>query len=145
MEEKGQLDLLTKKEALMLTRKKDKLINYLGGIRDLKGIPNYLFVIDAVKENIAVHEAKKLGMKIIAPLDTNCDPDLIDYPIPGNDDAIRSINLYCKEIADAVIEGKAAAEEDVEEPEAAAAENETAQEAQAAQEETAEQKEEGRE
>ncbi len=144
MEEKGQLDLLTKKEALMLTRKKDKLINYLGGIRNLKDIPNYLFVIDAVKENIAVHEARKLGMKIIAPLDTNCDPDLIDYPIPGNDDAIRSINLYCKEIADAIIEGRAAAEEEVEDPEAAQpeAETETAQENDAVEEKAAEQKQE---
>ena len=66
-----------------------------------------LFVIDAVKENIAVKEARRLGMKVIAPLDTNCDPDVIDYPIPGNDDAIRSINLFCKEMADAIIEGKA--------------------------------------
>ena len=113
MEEKGQMDLLTKKEALMLTRKKNKLIEYLGGIRNMKQIPQYLFVVDAVKEHIAVLEAKKLGMKVIAPLDTNCDPDFIDYPIPGNDDAIRSINLYCKEMADAIIEGRAAAEEDV--------------------------------
>ncbi len=115
MEEKGQMDLLTKKEALMLTRKKEKLIDYLGGIRDMKQIPEFLFVVDAVKEHIAVLEAKKLGMKIVAPLDTNCDPDLIDYPIPGNDDAIRSINLYCKEMADAILEGKAAREESEEE------------------------------
>ena len=67
-----------------------------------------MFVIDAVKEHIAVKEAKRMGMKVVAPLDTNCDPDVIDYPIPGNDDAIRSINLFCKEMAEAIIEGKAA-------------------------------------
>ncbi len=67
-----------------------------------------MFVVDAVKEHIAVKEAKRMGMKVIAPLDTNCDPDVIDYPIPGNDDAIRSINLFCKEMAEAIIEGKAA-------------------------------------
>jgi small subunit ribosomal protein S2 len=74
----------------------------------MKKLPDMMFVIDAVKEHIAVKEAKRMGMKVIAPLDTNCDPDVIDYPIPGNDDAIRSINLFCKEIADAIIEGKAA-------------------------------------
>lgn len=111
MEEKGQMELLTKKEALMLSRKKAKLIDYLGGIRNMKQIPEFLFVVDAVKEHIAVLEAKKLGMKVVAPLDTNCDPDFIDYPIPGNDDAIRSINLYCKEMADAILEGRAAAAE----------------------------------
>jgi small subunit ribosomal protein S2 len=107
MEENGQINLLTKKEALMLRRKKEKLLSYLEGYRHMKELPDMLFVIDAVKEHIAVKEARRLGMKVIAPLDTNCDPDLIDYPIPGNDDAIRSINLFCKEIADAIIEGKA--------------------------------------
>ncbi len=111
MEENGQINLLTKKEALMLRRKKEKLLSYLEGYRNMKNFPDMLFVIDAVKENIAVKEARRLGMKVIAPLDTNCDPDLIDYPIPGNDDAIRSINLFCKEIADAIIEGKAIFEE----------------------------------
>ena len=108
MEENGQIDLLTKKEALMLKRKKEKLNSYLEGYRHMKKLPDMMFVIDAVKENIAVKEARRMGMKVIAPLDTNCDPDLIDLPIPGNDDAIRSINLFCKEIADAIIEGKAA-------------------------------------
>jgi len=108
MEENGQLDLLTKKEALMLLRKKEKLNSYLEGFRHMKKLPDMMFVIDAVKEHIAVKEAKRMGMKVVAPLDTNCDPDMIDYPIPGNDDAIRSINLFCKEIADAIIEGKAA-------------------------------------
>ncbi len=118
MEENGQINLLTKKEALMLRRKKEKLLRYLEGYRDVKKTPDMLFVIDAVKEHIAIKEARRMGMKIIAPLDTNCDPDLIDYPIPGNDDAIRSINLFCREIADAIIEGKAlAAEESGEEAE----------------------------
>ena len=108
MEENGQLDMLTKKEALMLLRKKEKLSSYLEGFRHMKKLPDMMFVVDAVKEHIAVKEAKRLGMKVIAPLDTNCDPDVIDYPIPGNDDAIRSINLFCKEMAEAIIEGKAA-------------------------------------
>jgi len=107
MEENGQIDLLTKKEALMLLRKKEKLSSYLEGFRYMKKLPDMVFVVDAVKEHIAVKEARRMGMKVIAPLDTNCDPDVIDYPIPGNDDAIRSINLFCREIADAVIEGKA--------------------------------------
>ncbi len=108
MEENGQLDLLTKKEALMLLRKKEKLSSYLEGFRHMKKLPEMMFVIDAVKEHIAVKEAKRMGMKVVAPLDTNCDPDVIDYPIPGNDDAIRSINLFCQEMAEAIIEGKAA-------------------------------------
>jgi small subunit ribosomal protein S2 len=111
MEETGQINLLTKKEALMLVRKKQKLLSYLEGYRNVDKTPDFLFVIDAVKEHIAVKEARRMGMKIVAPLDTNCDPDLIDYPIPGNDDAIRSINLFCREIADAIIEGKAIAAE----------------------------------
>jgi len=118
MEESGQINLLTKKEALMLMRKKEKLQSYLEGIRHMKELPDMLFVIDAVKEHIAVKEARRMGMKVIAPLDTNCDPDLVDYPIPGNDDAIRSINLFCKEIADAIIEGQTQkAEEEGEEVE----------------------------
>jgi len=107
MEETGQIDLLTKKEALMLKRKKEKLSSYLEGFRHMKKLPDMMFVVDAVKEHIAVKEARRLGMKVIAPLDTNCDPDMVDYPIPGNDDAIRSINLFCKEMAEAIIEGKA--------------------------------------
>jgi small subunit ribosomal protein S2 len=107
MEESGQLELLTKKEALMLIRKKEKLSSYLEGFRYMKKLPDMMFVIDAVKEHIAVKEARRMGMKVIAPLDTNCDPDVVDYPIPGNDDAIRSINLFCKEIAEAIIEGQA--------------------------------------
>jgi len=111
MQENGQIELLTKKEALMLLRKKEKLNSYLEGYRYMKKMPDMLFVVDAVKEHIAVKEARRLGMKVVAPLDTNCDPDVIDYPIPGNDDAIRSINLFCKEMAEAIIEGQAAAAE----------------------------------
>ena len=111
MEENGQIDMLTKKEALMLLRKKEKLSSYLEGFRYMKKLPDMMFVVDAVKEHIAVKEAKRMGMKVVAPLDTNCDPDVIDYPIPGNDDAHRSISIYCKEMAEAIIEGKAAYDE----------------------------------
>lgn len=106
MEESGQMELLTKKEALVLKRKKEKLQKYFGGVRDLKKLPDMIFVVDAVKERIAVKEAIRLGIPVVAPLDTNCDPDLITYPIPGNDDAIRSIQLFCKEMAEAINEGK---------------------------------------
>lgn len=107
MQENGQIDLLTKKEALMLSRKKDKLEAYFGGIRNMKTLPDLMFVIDAAKEHIAVNEANCLNIPVVAPLDTNCDPDVITYPIPGNDDAIRSIQLFCKEMAAAINEGKA--------------------------------------
>jgi small subunit ribosomal protein S2 len=107
MEVTGQTGLLTKKEALMMSRQKEKLQAYLGGIRNMKQLPDMMFVIDAVKEHIAVKEARNLGIKVVAPLDTNCDPDLITYPIPGNDDAIRSIQLFCREMAEAINEGKA--------------------------------------
>ena len=108
MEETGQINLLTKKEALMLVRTKEKLSSYLEGFRHMKKLPDMMFVIDTEKEHIAVKEARRMGMKVVAPLDTNCDPDMVDYPIPGNDDAIRSIDLFCKEMAEAIIEGKAA-------------------------------------
>jgi small subunit ribosomal protein S2 len=107
MQENGQIDLLTKKEALMLSRKKEKLEEYFGGIRDMKKLPDMLFIVDAAKEHIAVLEARCLGIPVVAPLDTNCDPDLITYPIPGNDDAIRSIQLFCREMTEAINEGKA--------------------------------------
>ena len=109
MEENGQMQLLTKKEALMLSRQKEKLSEYFGGIRNMKKLPDMLFVMDAAKEHIAVLEARCLNIPIVAPLDTNCDPDLITYPIPGNDDAIRSIQLFCNEMAEAINEGKALA------------------------------------
>ncbi len=109
LEENGQINLLTQKEILMLRRKKEKLLNYLDGYRHMKKLPDMMFVIDAVKEYIAVKEARKLKIPVIAPLDTNCDPDLIDYPIPqipGNNDTIRSISIFCREIANAILEGK---------------------------------------
>lgn len=115
MEKSNQINLLTKKEKLMLTRKKEKLEKYLGGIRHMKKLPDMIFVIDVAKEHIAVEEANYLGIKVIAPLDTNCDPDKVTYPIPGNDDAIRSIQLFCKEIAEAIIEGRASNKDNIEE------------------------------
>ena len=115
MEDEGQLDLLTKREALVLKRKKEKLMNYLGGIKDMKGTPDMIFVIDTVKERIAVKEANRLGIPVVAPIDTNCDPDVIDFPIPGNDDAIRSIQLFCREMCEAIIEGKEILAQDQEE------------------------------
>ena len=115
MEASGQIDMLTKKEKLMILRKKDKLNKYLGGVRHMKKAPDMIFIIDVVKEKIAVAEARRLGIPVVAPLDTNCDPDIVDYPIPGNDDAIRSIQLFCKEMSEAIIEGRAmvGAEEEV--------------------------------
>ena len=98
---------LTKKEQLMLTRERDKLERALGGIKDMGGVPDLMFVIDTNKEGIAIQEAKKLGIPVIAILDTNCDPDSIDMPIPGNDDASRAIGLYCDLIADAALDGMA--------------------------------------
>jgi len=129
MQESGQTQLLTKKEALMMSRQKEKLEAYLGGIRHMKKLPDIMFVVDAVKEHIAVKEARNLGIAVVAPLDTNCDPDLIDFPIPGNDDAIRSIQLFCKEMAAAVNEGKAliADKEEAESEEGAEAEEATAE------------------
>jgi small subunit ribosomal protein S2 len=96
---------MTKKELLSLRREKDKLERSLGGIRDMQRVPSAVWVIDTKKEHIAVGEAKKLGIPVVAILDTNCDPDEVDYPIPGNDDAIRSVNLLTRVIADAVAEG----------------------------------------
>ena len=98
---------LTKKEQLMLTREREKLDRSLGGIKDMGGTPDLMFVIDTNKEAIAIQEAKKLGIPVIAVVDTNCDPDPIDFPIPGNDDASRAIALYCDLIADAVLDGMA--------------------------------------
>lgn len=112
MEEDGSINLLTKKEALMLRRKKEKLELYLGGIRNMKSLPDMIFVIDVVKEKIAVAEANRLKIPVVAPLDTNCDPDVVDFPIPGNDDAIRSVQLFCQEMAEAINEGKALRDQD---------------------------------
>ena len=98
----------TKKELLQLTRERDKLELSLGGIKDMGGIPDLMFVIDTNKEAIAILEARKLGIPVVAILDTNCNPDGINYPIPGNDDAARAIQLYCDLLADAVLDGLAA-------------------------------------
>ncbi len=105
MEQTGGFEGRTKKEILMLTREKNKLERSLGGIRDMAKVPSAIWVVDTNKEHIAVGEARKLGIPVIAILDTNCDPDLVDYPIPGNDDAIRSAALLTKVIASAVAEG----------------------------------------
>jgi small subunit ribosomal protein S2 len=102
----GEFDAMPKKEALLLSRELEKLERNLGGIRSLTRIPKAVFVIDTKKEHIAVTEANKLRIPVIAVVDTNCDPDVIDYVIPGNDDAIRSARLMCRIIADAVNEGR---------------------------------------
>ncbi|GAA2523217.1 30S ribosomal protein S2 [Rarobacter incanus] len=95
----------TKKELLVLRREKDKLARTLGGIRDLSRVPNAIWIVDTNKEHLAVDEARKLGIPVVAILDTNCDPDVVDFPIPGNDDAIRSVALLTRVIADAVAQG----------------------------------------
>lgn len=104
-QEDGTFELLPKKEVTILKHEMDKLEKYLGGIKDMKKLPDALFIIDPKKEEIAVKEARKLNIPIIATVDTNCDPDVIDYPIPANDDAIRAVKLLTGKIADAVLEG----------------------------------------
>ena len=106
MQEDGTFDLLPKKEVVKLELEIEKLEKFLGGIKTMKKLPGALFVVDPRKEKIAVSEAKKLGIPVVAIVDTNCDPDEIDYVIPGNDDAIRAIKLISSVLADAVIEGK---------------------------------------
>ena len=115
-QEEGLFDQLPKKEALRLDREKTKLNNVLSGIKDMGRLPSAVIITDTRKEAIAVQEAKKLGIPIVAIIDTNCDPDPVDYPIPGNDDAIRSIKLVCSVLADAIIEGRATALEGTELP-----------------------------
>ena len=105
MQDTGVWESLPKKEALRLQKKMDKLEKFLGGIKDMDSLPGALFIIDCKKERIAISEAKKLGIPTIAILDTNCDPDDIDYIIPGNDDAIRALRLITSKMADAAIEG----------------------------------------
>lgn len=106
MEEEGAFDLLPKKEVLGLRKEHEKLERFLGGIREMNRLPGAVFIVDPRKERIAVAEARKLMIPIVAIVDTNCDPDEIDYVIPGNDDAIRAIRLLTGLMADAVIEGK---------------------------------------
>ena len=105
----GTFEKMVKHEVLGLRREREKLLASLGGIKEMNRLPDALFVIDIGHENIAVQEAKKLGIPVIAVVDTNYDPNLVDYPIPGNDDAIRAVQLYVHAAADAVLEGKAAA------------------------------------
>jgi small subunit ribosomal protein S2 len=105
MAEDGTHQVLTKKEVLRMERLREKLDRNLGGIKDMPKLPGAIFVVDPAKEHIAITEARRLGVPIVAVADTNADPDLIDYVIPGNDDAIRSIKLFCSKIADACLEG----------------------------------------
>ncbi len=134
MSEDGTFDLLPKKEVIKLKLEIEKLEKFLGGIEDMRGVPGALFIVDPRKERIAVAEAKKLGIPIVAIVDTNCDPDEVDYVIPGNDDAIRAVKLIAGAMADAIIEGNegkmgaaAAEEKESEEDEAEAAEEAVAE------------------
>ena len=104
MEKMGEFDLLPKKEVIGLKKERDKLETNLGGIKEMRGLPGVMFIVDPSHENIAVEEARKLNIPIVAITDTNCDPDVVDYVIPGNDDAIRAVKLISSVIADAVIE-----------------------------------------
>ena len=106
MRDSGEFEAMPKKEALILGRELEKLERNLSGIRNMGRRPDAVFVLDTKKEHIAVTEANKLGIPVVAVVDTNCDPDLVQYVIPGNDDAIRASQLMCRVIADAVIEGK---------------------------------------
>lgn len=106
MEEDGTFDVLPKKEVVLLKKEKAKLEKFLGGIKHMKKLPDAIFVIDPRKERIAVAEARKLNIPIVAIVDTNCDPDEVDYVIPGNDDAIRAVRLFTGKIADAILEGR---------------------------------------
>ncbi len=126
MQEDGTFDLLPKKEVIKLNLEIDKLEKFMGGIKDMPEMPGAMFIVDPRKEKIAVAEAKKLGIPVVAIVDTNCDPDEIDYVIPGNDDAIRAVKLIAGAMADAIIEGRegqmgaAAVNEDEESDEAEA-------------------------
>ena len=111
LEDPAMAEALTKKEMLGVSRERDKLLASLGGIKTMRKLPDALFVIDPKKEEIAVKEANKLHIPVVAVVDTNCDPDVVDYKIPGNDDAIRAIRLFCAAMADAVLEGKTQLEE----------------------------------
>ncbi len=115
MKEDGTFGVLTKKEVSKYEKEREKLEKYLGGIKDMNDLPGAIFVIDPKKEKIAVHEARKLGIPVVAVVDTNCDPDLVDYVIPGNDDAIRAIRLITSRMADAVLESKAIRDKEIQE------------------------------
>ncbi|MDD4343210.1 MAG: 30S ribosomal protein S2 [Eubacteriales bacterium] len=106
MQEDGTMKLLPKKEVFQLQKEQERLERFLGGIKNMKTLPGAIFIVDPKKERIAILEAKKLGIPVISIVDTNCDPDEVDYVIPGNDDAIRAVNLITKVMANAVFEGK---------------------------------------
>ena len=122
MAEDGTFDVLPKKEVAVLTKQREKLERFLGGIEDMPRIPDVLFTVDPHKEQIAVKEAQKLHIPIVAMVDTNTDPDDINYVIPSNDDAIRAVRLITSKMADAIVEGKQG-QDDAQQAEAAADEN----------------------
>ncbi len=122
MEEDGTFDLLPKKEVIKLRGELEKLEKFLGGIKEMKKLPGALFVVDPKKEKIAIQEAKKLGIPIVAIVDTNCDPDEVDYVIPGNDDAIRAVKLIASTMSNAIIEGRQGEQFEAEAEEAEATE-----------------------
>ena len=124
MEEAGQFEVLPKKEVVKLQHEREKLVSNLGGIRKMKKLPDALFVVDPRKEHIAVCEARTLNIPIAAIVDTTCDPDEVDYVIPGNDDAIRAVKLIAGKMADAVLEGKQGEQVEADEAPAAAAADE---------------------
>lgn len=127
MSEDGTFDLLPKKEVAQLEHEYERLDRFLGGIKDMGGLPDLIYIVDPKKEHIAINEAKKLGIPVVAILDTNADPDEVDYPIPGNDDAIRSVKLITQTMADAVLEGKQGVQMDDEEMTAEETENDQAE------------------
>ncbi len=116
MEEDGTFEKLSKREVLTLQRELERLEKFLGGIKDMKGMPGAIFVVDPKKEKIAVKEARTLGIPVVGIVDTNCDPDDVDYIIPANDDAIRAVKLIASSMADAIIEGKQGESFDESEP-----------------------------
>ncbi len=109
--DEGSGERRTKKELIQLERERKNLMSNLAGIKDMEVLPDMLFVIDSNKEDIAVREARKLGIPVVAVVDTNCDPDMVDHPIPGNDDALRAIRLFANKISDAMVEGRSLASE----------------------------------
>ena len=122
MQEDGTFEVLPKKEVAVLLHEKEKLDKNLGGIKEMTRIPDVMFVVDPRKEKIAIQEAHILGIPVVAIVDTNCDPEEVDYVIPGNDDAIRAVKLIASKIADAVIEAKQGEQQTAESTEAEAAE-----------------------
>lgn len=125
MEEDGTFEVLPKKETVELIKEKDRLVKFLGGIKDMKRVPDAMFVVDPRKERIAIAEGIKLNIPIVGIVDTNCDPDEIDYVIPANDDAIRAVKLLTSKMADAIIEGRQGEETEVVEEESTEAETKT--------------------